>query len=76
MAANAPDSDKGRDRRVGAAQMCPRCGANLQQIPLTRPWGASFTRLLLCPDPQCGKVAAEDERRRPWQGRSAASGEH
>jgi hypothetical protein len=62
-----------RDRRVGAPQTCSRCGSHLQEMGLTRPWGASFTRLLICPDPQCGKVAAEDERRLPWQGRSEAS---
>jgi hypothetical protein len=62
MLRNVHDQNSTERRRGGGS--CPECGTPIFQAFHTFPWG-SQTRLLVCPNPECAKVSAEHERRRP-----------
>ena|SRR5215213_9934944 len=62
------------DRRSEAAS-CATCGSPVYETHYTASWGGK-TRLLVCTNPDCGKVASEEERRMPQQRRNAGCHSH
>ena len=53
--------DENREERRRGSGTCPKCGTPVLEAHHSTPWGHQ-TRLLVCPNPDCGKVAAEEER--------------
>ena len=49
--------DSGDDSSI----VCPACGSPAYETYSTLPWG-SRARLVVCRDPNCGNVAASEQR--------------